>query len=68
MTSYLELRSKIANHNKGTKTPAANSNFKKLAVQWFSQALYPLSSFLMAYRLVLRNRQLLLAAKRYLSK
>jgi hypothetical protein len=46
-------------------TPVHNSTYKKLAVQWlnevhfFNQTLVQVDSF------VLRNRQLLIAAKRY---
>jgi len=42
-----------------------NSTYKKLAVQWLKEALYFVSSFVGADSLVLRNRQLLVAAKRY---
>ena len=43
----------------------ANSTYKKLAVQWLNEALCFVSSFVVADSLVLRNRQLLVAAKRY---
>jgi len=46
-------------------TPAYNSTYKKLAVQWLIEALCFVSSSVLADRLVLRNRQLLIAAKRY---
>jgi hypothetical protein len=46
------------------KTPY-NSGFKKLAVQWLNEVLCFVSSSLLADSLVLRNRQLLVAAKRY---
>jgi len=42
-----------------------NSTYKKLAVQWLNEALCFVSSFVMAESFVLRNRQLLVAAKRY---
>ena len=42
-----------------------NSTYKKLAVQWLNEALCFVSSFVVADSLVLRNRQLLVAAKRY---
>jgi len=48
-----------------TRTPAANSTYKKLAVQWLNEALFFVSSSVLADSLVLRNRQLLVAAKRY---
>ena len=43
----------------------ANSTYKKLAVQWLNEALCFVSSSLVADCLGLRNRQLLVAAKRY---
>jgi hypothetical protein len=42
-----------------------NSGFKKLAVQWLNEALCFVSSSVVADSIVLRNRQLLVAAKRY---
>jgi len=45
------------------KTPY-NSSYKKLAVQWLNEALCFVSSSVVADSLVLRNRQLLVAAKR----
>jgi len=47
-----------------TRTPAANSTYKKLAVQWLNEALCFVSSLVVADSFVLRNRQLLVAAKR----
>jgi len=44
---------------------AYNSTYKKLAVQWLNEALYFVSSSVLADSFVLRNRQLLVAAKRY---
>lgn len=44
---------------------AANSTYKKLAVQWLNEALTYVLSFVVADSLVLRNRQLLIAANRY---
>jgi hypothetical protein len=41
-----------------------NSTYKKLAVQWLNEALCFVSSSVVADSLVLRNRQLLVAAKR----
>jgi len=46
------------------KTPY-NSTYKKLAVQWLNEALCFVSSSVVVDSLVLRNRQLLVAAKRY---
>jgi hypothetical protein len=42
-----------------------HSTYKKLAVQWLNEALCFVSSFVVADSLVLRNRQLLVAANRY---
>jgi hypothetical protein len=42
-----------------------NSTYKKLAVQWLNEALCFVSSSVVADSLDLRNRQLLVAAKRY---
>jgi len=49
---------------KRQESPAHNSTYKKLAVQWLNEALFFVSSFVVADSLVLRNRQLLVAAKR----
>ena len=43
----------------------ANSTYKKLAVQWLNEALCFVSSSVVADSFRLRNRQLLVAAKRY---
>jgi len=50
---------------RGESSTAANSTYKKLAVQWLNEALCFVSSFLVSDSLVLRNRQLLVAANRY---
>ena len=42
-----------------------NSTYKKLAVQWLNEAFYFASSAVLADSFRLRNRQLLVAAKRY---
>jgi hypothetical protein len=42
-----------------------NSTYKKLAVLWLNEALCFVSSFVVADSLVLRNRHLRVAAKRY---
>jgi hypothetical protein len=42
-----------------------NSTYKKLAVQWLNEVLCFVSSFVVAESFRLRNRQLLVAAKRY---
>ena len=46
------------------RTPAGNSTYKKLAVQWLNEALCFVSSSVVADSFRLRNRQLLVAAKR----
>ena len=46
------------------RSPAHNSTYKKLAVQWLNEALCFVSSSVLADSLSLRNRQLLVAAKR----
>ena len=46
------------------KRPAHNSTYKKLAVQWLNEALCFVSSSVVADSFRLRNRQLLVAAKR----
>jgi len=46
---------------------ACNSTYKKLAVQWLNEALFFVSSFVVADSFRLRNRQLLVAANRYAS-
>ena len=46
------------------RTPAGNTGLAKVAVQWLNGALCFVSSSVVADSLVLRNRQLLVAAKR----
>ena len=50
------------------RSTAPNSTYKKLAVQWLNEALCFVSSSVVADSLVLRYRQLLVAANRYLIK
>ena len=50
-----------------TETPAGNSTYKKLAVQWLNEHLCFVSSSVLADSFVLRNRQLLKPANRYAS-
>jgi hypothetical protein len=54
----------VVSGNEIRKT-GANSTYKKLALQWLNEALCFVSSFVVADSLVLRNRQLLVAANRY---
>jgi len=49
------------------KTTPYNSTYKKLAVQWLNEVLCFVSSSVVADSFVLRNRQLLVAANRWLS-
>ncbi len=49
-----------------TNNTAYNSTYKKLAVQLLNEALCFVSSSVLADSFVLRNRQLLIAAKRYM--
>jgi hypothetical protein len=44
------------------RKPAANSTYKKLAVQWLNEVLCFVSSSVVADSFRLRNRQLLVAA------
>jgi len=53
----------VTKHN-FIESPAGNSSYKKLAVQWLNEALCFVSSSVLAESFVLRNRQLLVAAKR----
>ena len=47
------------------RTPAANSTYPKVAVQWLNQALCFYQSLCLVDSEVLRNRHLRVAAKRY---
>jgi hypothetical protein len=47
------------------RKPAHNRTYKKLAVQWLNEVWCFVSSSVLADSFVLRNRQLLVAAKRY---
>jgi hypothetical protein len=51
----------------GQRTTTANRRLAKKRVQWLNEALFFVPSFVLADSLVLRNRQLLVAAKRYAS-
>ena len=57
----------MKNETTEKKQRTANSTYKKLAVQWLNEALCFISSSVVADSLVLRNRQLLIAANRYAS-
>ncbi|MCO5254335.1 MAG: hypothetical protein M9892_08240, partial [Bacteroidetes bacterium] len=46
-----------------TRTPAPNSTYKKLAVQWVNEVQFFNQTFVQMDSFALRNRQLLIAAK-----
>jgi hypothetical protein len=46
------------------ESTTGNSTYKKLAVQWLIEVLFIVSNLVVADSLVLRNRQLLVAAER----
>jgi hypothetical protein len=48
---------------KNLKTPADNSSYKKLAVQWLNEVQFFNQNFVQVESFVLQNRQLLIAAK-----
>ena len=48
-----------------TRTTGYNSTYKKLAVQWLNEALCFVASSVVVDSFRIRNRQLLVAAKRY---
>lgn len=49
---------------KPKKTTPYNSTYKKLAIQWLNEVRFFNQTFVQADSFVLRNRQLLIAAKR----
>ncbi len=49
-----------------TRTTGYNSTYKKLAVQWLNEVQFFNQTFVQVDSFVLRNRQLLIAANRYL--
>lgn len=49
-----------------TAARTANRTYKKLAVQWLNESLCFVSSSVLEDSFALRNRQLLVAAKRFL--
>ena len=55
----------MQNETTEKKQRTANSTYKKLAVQWLNEALCFVSSSVVADSFRLRNRQLLVAAKRW---
>lgn len=59
-TSY-ELQTVVLRPN---SKPVATSTYKELAIQWLNEALYFVSSSIVADSFRFRNRQLLVTAKR----
>jgi len=51
--------------NSTDRTPAGNSTYKQLAVQRLNEVQFFNQTFVQVDSFVLRNRQLLIAAKRY---
>jgi hypothetical protein len=60
----LLIDNKSTKSNNWREITACNSTYKKLAVQWLNEALCFVSSAVLADSFRLRNRQLLVAAKR----
>ena len=66
MNDLKEFQYKLKRHGfVDRKARTDNSTYKKLAVQWLNEALCFVSSSVLADSFRLRNRQLLVAAKRY---
>ena len=61
----MDKQEETSNFKLEERITAYNSTYKKLAVQWLNEALCFVSSSVLVDSLVLRNRQLLVAAKRY---
>ena len=64
-TKTLKISADNGLQGRPIKTPAGNSGFKKLAVQWLNEVQFSNQTFVVADSFVLRNRQLLKPAKRY---
>ena len=67
LTMTAKLNTNNGCKTRTTRTPACNSGFKKLAVQWLNQVQFFNQTFLQVDSFVLRNRQLLKPANRYAS-
>jgi len=61
----MDKQEETSNFKLEERITAYNSTYKKLAVQWLNEALCFVSSSVLADSFVLRNRQLLVAAKRW---
>jgi hypothetical protein len=62
MTRKLNIDKPYSDTKEGR--PAGNSTYKKLAVQWLNEVQFFNQTFVQVDSLVLRNRQLLIAANR----
>jgi len=62
MTRKLNIDKEFSDTKEGR--PAGNSTYKKLAVQWLNEVQFFNQTFVQVDSFVLRNRQLLIAAKR----
>ena len=62
MTHKLNIDKTYSDTKEGR--PAGNSTYKKLAVQWLNEVQFFNQTFVQVDSFVLRNRQLLIAAKR----
>jgi hypothetical protein len=58
------MKYKLKSTTRSTRTPAPNSTYPKVAVQWLNQALCFYQNFCLVDSEVLRNRHLRVAAKR----
>ena len=64
MTRKLNIDNGYSDTKEGR--PAGNSTYKKLAVQWLNEVQFFNQTFVRVDSFVLRNRQLLIAANRYI--
>jgi len=63
-TKTMKLNKDNGLQTQWTRTPARNSTYKNLAVQWLNEIRFFNQTFVQVDSFVLRNRQLLIAAKR----
>jgi hypothetical protein len=63
-TKTIKLNNDNGLPTRWTRTPAPNSTYKKLAVQWLNEVQFFNQTFVQVDSFVLRNRQLLIAANR----
>ena len=64
MELNIKYHLKLTDNCDRKESRTANSTYKKLAVQWLNEVLCFVSSSVVADSFLLRNRQLLVAAKR----